>query len=293
MLRLISFLSNYRNALLFVLLEGIALFLITHANDRQRHLLGDALFEMSAGLQDVTLGVTDYFTLAEANNRLKQNNSELQQEVEFLRQKIAAYQGQEAIDSIHPELLTPTGKIDTFVYISALVIKNSTHRSYNRITLNKGANHGIEEGMGVVSPQGIVGRIIRVSDDYALVQSALNVSFELMVTAMEPGKTEPIGTVGFFAWDGKSVNRAKLTYIPETVPLEIGYSVVTSGSSTIFPPGFKVGEVTSLGNGKATDGFYDAELTLTTDFSQIHNVYVLSAPHKPTLDSLEVDLPTD
>ncbi len=293
MLRLISFLSNHRNTLLFVLLEGIALFFIIRANDRQRHLLGDALFEVSAEVKDLTFGITDYFSLSTENRRLTSQNIDLQQQVETLQQQLSAYRGNEDLDSVRKTQLPLAGKIDTFSYIPAQVIKNATHRAYNRLTLNKGSHHGIQEGMGVVSPQGIVGRVIRVVDNYALVQSALNVSFELMVTALSPKDTLPIGTVGFFAWDGIAVNRAKLTYVPETVPLDTGYLVVTAGSSTIFPPGFKVGTIINLDQGTTTDGFYDADLTLATDFTQIHNVYVLKAPHKAVLDSLEQGLPTD
>ena len=61
-----------------------------------------------------------------------------------------------------------------YLYTKAKVINNSTHRQNNYLTLNIGSRNGIENGMGVVGPNGVVGVVKNVSDHYASVVSVLH-----------------------------------------------------------------------------------------------------------------------
>lgn len=291
MLRLLSFISHYRNAILLVALEALALILVIRTGQPQRHQLGDALYESANRLYAATSRVRYYFGLESANEILKTENIALRQKLTQLEKRVNYYAGLAGQDSVGQSGIDSLLSQETFTYLPAFVIKNTTHRSYNYLTLDKGSKAGVKMDMGVVSPQGVVGRVVEVTPNYSLVLSALNVSFRLPVRILSPEGESGVGSVGFYEWDGKSSRYANLTYVPETVPLQPGYLVVTSGFSTVFPPGCLVGTVAEAETYR--DGFHQARIALATDFHQLGNVYLIRPEHRDELIRMEEGLPSE
>ncbi|MCI4668108.1 MAG: rod shape-determining protein MreC [Bacteroidia bacterium] len=294
MLRLISFFSKYRDSLLLIVLLLISFNLIIRANDHQRQLSGDAMLAASGRLQETGLVFSDYLNLRVENKKLLDQNIRLQVELETARQQVDAYVGalkSENIDAVKLDSIYLTD-IDTFGYMPAHVIKNTTHKSYNYLVLNKGLKHGVKKDIGVVSPEGIVGRVIRVVNEYCLVQSALNKDFELMIRAIPKGAQDTLGPIGFYDWDGKNPQQASITYVSETVPIHVNDEVITTGNSIVFPPGILVGTVLDVEK-EGEGGFYRIDMNLATDFDNLINVYILTSAHKVKIDSLEIGLPEE
>jgi len=163
-LRLFTFISLHRNLILFLGLELLAFFLIVKVNDSQRHLLGDAAMEVSASAYASKNQVNRYFGLAEENQKLMDENIELRSRL------VQAERNLDSLQQDNPSLSLKMARVDSskqkelFRYFSARVIKNSTHKSYNYLTLDQGRKDGVEVDMGVVSSQGIVGRDIPEND---------------------------------------------------------------------------------------------------------------------------------
>lgn len=292
MLRLISFFSTYRDSLLLLVLLLISFSLIVRANDHQRQVSGDTLLAASGKLQEGGLVFFNYINLGAENQKLLAQNKRLQVQLESANQQIDTYLGALKTDSIDAQKLDAIflSNIDTFEYMPARVIKNTTHKSYNYLILNKGTQHGVKKDFGVVSPEGLVGRVLRVVDDYCLVQSALNVDFELMVRAIPKGVQDTLGPTGFYDWGGQSAKNANITYISETVPINLNDEVITTGNSIVFPPGILVGTVRNIKK-EGEGGFYKIAMDLATDFNNLRNVYILVSKHKVKIDSLEMGLP--
>lgn len=63
---------------------------------------------------------------------------------------------------------------------------------------------------------------------------------------------------GIISWDGESIQELKLEYIPQTIPVDTGEVVVTSGYSNQFPPNIPIGEVVRIEpqKGKETQNIY-------------------------------------
>lgn len=294
MLRLFTFFSNNRNLILFLGLELIALYLVTRANDHQRHLMGDAALRASSRMYQWKSNVSSFFALRDENQQLMDENILLRTELVQARRMLEAIQTSSKEDSLQLLKLRMAPEKEPFSYLTAHVIKNSTHRTYNYITLDKGSREGVKVGMGVVAPKGIVGKVIRVSEDYSLVLSALNVDFKLPLQAIisaDESNKEAVN-IGFYEWSQGDPRYADLTYIPETVPLDTGYQVVTSGYSTVFPAGYVVGKISWL-ESKAEDGYYKARLKLSADFNNLGNVYLIEATHGVIMDSLSNNLPIE
>jgi rod shape-determining protein MreC len=179
---------------------------------------------------------------------------------------------------------------DSFEFLPARVVRNSTHKNYNYLTLDQGRRAGVDIGMGVVATDGVVGRVIKVSERYALVQSAINVDFKLAIKVIDREDGSTAGNLGFYEWNGRDIRYGRASYIPETATLEPEDLVVTAGASTIFPPGFRVG-VLADDNLQATEGFYNVGVRLSVDFSALNQVFVIRADHKSALDKMEENLP--
>jgi rod shape-determining protein MreC len=64
-----------------------------------------------------------------------------------------------------------------------------------------------------------------------------------------------------------------LSEIPFHVDLVAGDTIVTSGFSSIFPEGIKVGTIESFS--LARGNFYDIKVTLFTDFQRLYHVNVI------------------
>jgi rod shape-determining protein MreC len=82
-----------------------------------------------------------------------------------------------------------------------------------------------------------------------------------------------------------------LEYIPLHVNIKEGDTIVTSGFSSIFPEGFRVGIIEEFEE-KSEDGFYKIRVKLNSRPGNAYHVYVLSNMHRAEIDSLEKRIST-
>lgn len=268
MQRILLFLYKIRAFLLFVLLEVIAIWMIASNNSQQ----GAAFFNSSNQFIGSMLGaqndVVEYFSLSSVNKSLVDKNAELLTELEKLRQPA---------DSIFIKLDSVLAS--TFQFKGAKVINNSLRLSQNHLTINKGSNHGIKQGMGVFNEEGVVGRVRSVSNNYASIISLLHT--ELLISS----KIKSNDVFGSTKWDGRNPKMAKLMYVPRHVVVELGDKIVTSGYNAIFPEGIPIGTVVDIKPGPETN-YLDITIELATDFSKISYVYLVENFQQQELDSL-------
>ena len=284
MLRLFNFIYRFRNTFLFILLEGIAIYIILSNNDYQRHVFGDRVLAVSSSVQKQRAQTFGYFKLRGVNKDLEKENLKLHRKLDSLTQRMSRVEQFLMKDSI-PITQFDESNDHIYEYIIARVIKNTTNKNYNYIILDKGANDGISIDMGVISSEGIAGRVIKVVDDYSLVLSAINMSFKLSV------KTLKQQSVGVFEWKGGSPLSGVFNYLhsPGDEMIEKGDTILTSEYSQIFPPDYMVGLVENVGEQK-NNGFYNVRVNFGTDFRKIKYLYVLSDKRKSIVDSLEVNI---
>lgn len=152
--------------------------------------------------------------------------------------------------------------------VKATVVNNSIIFSRNYMTIDKGSKDGIEEGMGVISNSGIVGKINRVSENFSTISSVLHI--DLWISA----EIEDSGVVGSLRWFGKTPDKAKLLCIPNHVKLHVGEKIVTSGYGNSFYRGIPIGRIIHI-EVCPNEPFYNIDLELSTDFTSIKYVYVI------------------
>ncbi len=269
MLRILQFLYRIRAFILFVFLEVMAIWMIVSNNSPQ----GAAFFNSSNVLVGSVLkkqaDVVQFFSLAEANEALTAENAEILQQLSFLQVRP---------DSVAFEL--DSAFANTYQFKGARVIGSSLRFSQNYLTLNKGSKDGIKPGMGIFNPEGIVGRVKSVSENYAVAFSLLNTA--LLVSS----KIKSTDVFGSVQWDGINTTEARLLFVPRHVKAQEGDTIVTSGFNAVFPEGILIGVISNISPDEKDPNYLDLTVKLSTDFSKVSYVYLVENTLFTELDSL-------
>jgi rod shape-determining protein MreC len=268
MYRLLEFFYQYRAFLFFLLMEAVCIWLIVQNNTYQ----GAAFFNSSnryvASILEVKSKIQDYFSLKNVNSELAEENARLKQILILEQQK----------QNLTIENKSDWLKANRFKFFPAKVINNSTGHFTNYITIDKGKANGITEGMGIIGPHGVVGRIKDCSDHYCTAFSVLHKKFILSA------KIKDRGIDCHVKWNGENPFEADLVDVTRNYKLQKGDSVVTSGYNPYFPEGIMIGTVKDV---KEEGGsFWKAKIDLSTDFNSLSYVYVIGNKMEPELDSL-------
>jgi rod shape-determining protein MreC len=270
---LFRFIIKYHLSLMFILLEGISIVLISQSSYFRRSATMAKIDAVKSEIKQITDTWQDYFGLHSKNRKLLESNLLLLDENIYLRNRLTSVLHQEDSSNI----------VSTdFECIPASVVENTPNRNDNRLILNVGTKHGVERDMGVITPDGVVGIVDRVAGNFCTVTSLLNTSRNVS------GKLKRTGIYGPIVWDRKDIRHVELIDIPQHIVIEKGDSVVTSGHSLTFPEGIFIGTVESFQLSKGVS--YKVRINLSNDFQSIYNVYVISAKHKPELDSLKREI---
>lgn len=221
--------------------------------------------------------IIQYFKLPMINEELANDNAQL-------RELLSQSQVPIIVDT-NKDSLELTKSVYGLEYLAAKVINNSTRFSHNFITINKGSINGVESGMGVISANGIVGKVMAVSENFATVASLLNK--DVFVSA----SLNRNNTFGSIRWDGDDILKTKFLYVPKHISLFEGDTIVTSSYNSIFPENIQIGFIDDFTMGD--DGYYDIDVMLSNDFSNLAYVYVIKNPMKVERLELEAEIKSE
>ena len=255
--------------LLFFVLEVVALTLFTQSSYFQHATVVEYIRLVKSRIDGVVDNWKYYFSLKEANERLALENNDL-------RNRLERYMSAASI-SVETVVADTLGR-PVFTYIPATIVTNSVNSLHNYITLNVGAEHGIEPDMGVMVHNGVIGTVVVVYKHYSLVKSLLNVNWKVSAKLSN-------GAFGTLYWEGKNYREMVLYEIPQHSIVNVGDTIVTSGYSDMLPAEIPIGTVKSFqikgGN------FYKITVALFADFKKIHTVNVVNYIHRNELKTLE------
>lgn len=274
---LINFIAKYSKWFVFGFYIVISLILLFKNNPYQHHVYLTSAGSITSSIHEGASNITSYFHLREINEDLQLHTSSLELEILKLRNQLQHYEEKYNIDS---SLIPAT--TSQFAFIQAHVIKNSTNKPYNYITINKGLNDSIKPEMGVIDHNGVVGKIDVVGNNNARVISLLNPNIKLSCCV---NGTQNAGSL---IWDGIDPEYATLEELPRHSVYKKGDTIVTSGYSSSFPYGIPVGIIVS--DQKSNEGdFQRLKIKLTANFTKLSDVRVIVNYMVSELDSLEIN----
>ena len=122
--------------------------------------------------------------------------------------------------------------------IIARVIGRDTARSQT-VIIDKGAANGLKPDSAVITPAGIIGRVIHSSNFYSIVQLITDSQSAIGVMVQS---TRRVGIV-----KGTGGRDMDLYLIDDDSDLKLGDKFMTSGQDRIYPRGLAVGVIVSIG----------------------------------------------
>ena len=264
MYNLLRFIKINQFLLLFILIEGFSVSLLLENNSYQANKAIQFSTQYTSSIHTYTASFSDYVALKETNNYLIEENAKL-----------------------HSLLKNETSFIDStlirdkqYNYLPAKIIKNSVSKRNNFITLNKGSKHGIAEGMGVITKQGVIGVIHSVSPHYAIAISLLHRRSAIGIQLKKNNHN------GILKWKGFDYRSATISDFPNHIPISLGDTITSNSHSVIFPEGIKIGTIKTIQKNK-DDGFLNVSINLFEDFNQLNYVYIIHSDE--TAEQLQIE----
>ena len=141
------------------------------------------------------------------------------------------------------ELLNLRPQQRDFIYESAKVIEQGSSNWESTLTLNRGSNHGVEQGDCVITSTGhLVGIVAELGGNWCKVLTVLDTEFSM--GAMDFRTEEVCVAEGDFHLmpDGRLTAR----YVDTNSEMAVGDLIVTSGFGGYYPQGLIIGTVEGM-----------------------------------------------
>ncbi len=205
--------------------------------------------------------------------RLQAENEELRSTVDALRLELVRLRAAELENQQLREQLRYVEIHRQFTLVPAEVIGKDPSNLLGRLVVDQGRTAGIEAGMVVMAPAGLVGRVIAVADHSATIlpitqpTSAVNVKVQ--------GSAAATGIA-----NGTASGRLVLRYLPQHEPIEVGDMVVTSGLGGTFPRDVAIGRVTFV-RSRDVEMFQEAEVEPLVAMVGLERVLIVTNFYPP------------
>ena len=263
MRNLLTFIAKYNHWFLFVILEVICVVLLFRYNSYQGSVFFSSANVAVGKVYEFDAQAKSFFSLTKVNEQLTQRNLYLEEQVKELTERMV-----EITNDTNYTKRSQLEMLSSYKLIPAKVVTNSINQRDNLITLDKGSDDGVRVDMGVACGNGVVGIVYMVSKKYCVVIPVLNSHSNISVTV------DKRGYFGYLHWLGRRPDKAYVNDIPLHAKVLPGDQIVTSGYSSIFPPGMQVGKVLYVF--KSLDGLsLQLQVRLSTDFSTLRDVCII------------------
>lgn len=136
-------------------------------------------------------------------------------------------------------LLEIKNNLSEYETINVAIINRNVGTWYQTLTIDKGSNDGIEENMAVVTNNGLIGKILNVTNNISTVKllTMVNDTFQISVK-IESGENMIYGLLSGF-----KNNQFIINGISENRTINENSKVLTTGLDNIFPSGILIGYV--------------------------------------------------
>ncbi len=235
-----SFLNRYRSitVLLLVVAGQLILLAVQVKNDQDIRFIRVWTITAVTPFARLVEGVRggganffqDYIRLHDAdaeNRQLREQLGKLKMDNIFLRDELNQADRVKALQMFQAQTQSKT--------LAARVFGVGAAASAKMVYVDRGSSNGVERGMAVVTPDGIVGKVIAA---YPTASQVLLVTDPDFAAGVISQKNQARGNL-----KGTGKDYCIVDYVPLADKVEVGEWFYTSGDDRIFPRGFPVGVV--------------------------------------------------
>jgi rod shape-determining protein MreC len=202
-----------------------------------------------------------------ALRQVQAENEALKQELQHLQVRLQQERAEaQRSDNLRQLLeLHQRAELET---TAAEVIAGPASPDFKTVTIDKGSSEGLLTDMAVISPAGVVGRVILPSRRAAKVQLLIdrNAAAGALIE-----RTRVQGVVM-----GVGDGTLRLQYVPGTADVKTGDLVVTSGIDGIYPKGFVIGTIDHAERGVGE--YHEIGVRPAVDFARLEEVLIVKTP---------------
>lgn len=228
------------------------------------NVVGQSASDLYHGYLDMRRAVNENIELRRKVAELTQQNLKLQQSGgELARMR--------AILGYAEQFNMPT-------VLAKVIMLDKTGR-FNSVILDRGSEHGVEVNDPVVSPDGLVGRVVLTTKDMSKVQLLTD------GTATVGALLDRTRRQGVLRGNGA---RLELQYIPNLTDVRPDDVVTTAGIDGVYPKGIPIGQVVKAEEGKEL--FKQIVVRPMVDFGRLEEVMIL---HTRKIPDAVVRYPAD
>jgi len=208
----------------------ISLILIYSNDNNQLSVLRVWLLNCTGWFQEQASIYSRVKSVYQDNRKLQKENTEYA--FELMRSQEALLENVRLRKLLHFMSQQP------YEFVPASVIGSGLTRNVNTLLLNRGKLHGLQKNMPVVTAEGMVGKLLTVSDEYSHAHILYDRYFRVSA------KVQRTRVNGILSWE--SGRFLLLNQISKRMDVQEGDVIITSGFSLIFPEGIKIGMVVQI-----------------------------------------------
>jgi rod shape-determining protein MreC len=228
----------------------------------------EAFAPVQAWASGLTAGVRGGLADLQAVSRLRQENEALRLKADAYDSTLHQLRELEIENERLRSLLGFTQSI-RYSYVVADVIARNADNWFSRLTIDRGLSDGLAKDMPVVTSQGLVGRIVEVSNHVSIVQ---------LLTDRDSGAGALIQSsrdAGIVSGQGNESPLLVMMLFERNAAVGVGDVVVTSGFGEIFPSGLHIGVTVEVA--KDSYGLLKyAKIRPAVDYGRLQEVLVIT-----------------
>ena len=248
-----------------------AVFTVMGVNNYVKTVVGDIFSPLEAGVWKIRRALEGYSMYFSDMNSLIEENNRLKDEIASLKEKLNDASLTEEENRRLRDYISVKEAHEDFELMEALIIGAEGNNYMSVIKINRGSDNGVAVNMPVIVAGGLVGCVSEVGSNWA------NVRVICQATSGAGGYISRSGEIGILEGDitYRDDGVCKLTYLDIEADVQIGDTVYTSGSGSVYPGGLLVGKVSSVGIDEYSRSKV-ATVTCAVDFDSLSYIMIVT-----------------
>ncbi len=253
----------------------VVLIVVTFFTDKLtkpiRNILSYVVVPMQNGVNNMGLWAYDKKEELKDIDELLDENAKLKAQLSELQEKNLQLEQDSYELARLRELYALDEKYSGYTKVGARIIARDNSNWFNKFTVDKGSNDGIEVGMNVIADGGLVGIVIETDKTTSVIRTIIDDQSVVSCMQISTGDTCTV------AGDLKLINEGKLllSNFKKSSNVSVGDAIVTSNISSMFLQGILVGYVNEISLDK-NDLTQSGYIIPVVDFEHLQEVLIIT-----------------